>query len=664
MSGSSSDTSPSSRTSIAVPQATGKRAGGSVYLHVSALPADVASRVQQACAIAGVSAGQFDVVKWDGTSGALSLLAYPGFFDEGFPALHAAWTVDLDRRQATHRTWTDGQNRPVLHRKEHMLAPDHPRRPEFEALTRAVEQAGLFTDRAIIGRSEQWQEELRARGLEVHGHQLLPRASAEVVLRHRTALSRQALSTPVQALWRAGLLDGDVTLFDYGCGRGDDIALLTERGVRARGWDPHFRPDVERLPADVVNLGFVLNVIEEPRERREALQGAWDLTVDVLAVAALIGGRTATERQRLYGDGVLTSRQTFQKYFTQAELGAYIAQTLGREPLSIAPGVFFVFRSDEAEQRFLELRQRSTWWAKPLPVAVPRTSAGRVAKVRAAKPDRWLEHATLAETFWQACLERLRLPEPDEFRRLTEVREHLGLPGRVLATLVERFGAEVWDEARRRRREDLCVYLALELLERRKSTPSQPESIKRTLRDMFGTLANAQDQARDLLFSAGRPDVLNRACQQAAAEGHGWFVPGDSLQVDASLVPRLPAVLRVYAGCASRLYGDVRAADVVKFHLRSRKLTVLHVDDFTGRKVPDLLERVKIDLARQAVDYFTYGGEFPVQPLWLKSRLQHPSCEGYAEQKAFDDALVAQGRWDFSGFGPERGVVEEWTVLD
>jgi hypothetical protein len=32
-----------------------------------------------------------------------------------------------------------------------------------------------------------------------------------------------------------------------------------------------------RRPADVVNLGFVLNVIEDPRERTETLKAAWSL---------------------------------------------------------------------------------------------------------------------------------------------------------------------------------------------------------------------------------------------------------------------------------------------------------------------------------------------------------------------------------------------------
>jgi DNA phosphorothioation-associated putative methyltransferase len=104
----------------------------------------------------------------------------------------------------------------------------------------------------------------------------------------------------------------------------------------------------------------VLNVIEDPNERREALTRAYGLARKVLAVSALLGGRAAEERYLAYGDGVLTSRSTFQKYFGHEELGEYIAAALGREPVSVGPGLFFVFRPDEDEQDFLEGRQRSS----------------------------------------------------------------------------------------------------------------------------------------------------------------------------------------------------------------------------------------------------------------------------------------------------------------
>jgi DNA phosphorothioation-associated putative methyltransferase len=85
-----------------------------------------------------------------------------------------------------------------------------------------------------------------------------------------------------------GLINPSVSVFDYGSGHGQDIALLTDQGIACTGWDPVFRPAAPRSPADVVNLGFVINVIEDPDERAATLRQAWQLCRRVLVVAAQV----------------------------------------------------------------------------------------------------------------------------------------------------------------------------------------------------------------------------------------------------------------------------------------------------------------------------------------------------------------------------------------
>src|SRR5438477_55120 len=135
--------------------------------------------------------------------------------------------------------------------------------------------------------------------------------------RHKTAIRRGDYSRPVKCLLRDGLVHASVSLFDYGCGRGEDLDLLTADGVACAGWDPAYRPDGQRQEADVVNLGYVLNVIEDPPERAATLRWAWGLCRRVLAVAAqvLMAGRGKAPVE--FGDGVLTARGTFQKFYDQ-----------------------------------------------------------------------------------------------------------------------------------------------------------------------------------------------------------------------------------------------------------------------------------------------------------------------------------------------------------
>ena len=51
-------------------------------------------------------------------------------------------------------------------------------------------------------------------------------------------------------------------------------------------------PQGQKRPADVVNLGYVINVIEDPVERAETLRNAWALCRRVMVVSALVRRRS------------------------------------------------------------------------------------------------------------------------------------------------------------------------------------------------------------------------------------------------------------------------------------------------------------------------------------------------------------------------------------
>jgi len=77
----------------------GKRLPGGVYAHVEALPLlpdALREAVEAAQRIAALAAGAFQVVKLSTRGQRVSLLAYPGFFEEAFPMLAGSWAVDLE----------------------------------------------------------------------------------------------------------------------------------------------------------------------------------------------------------------------------------------------------------------------------------------------------------------------------------------------------------------------------------------------------------------------------------------------------------------------------------------------------------------------------------------------------------------------------------------
>jgi hypothetical protein len=389
------------------------------------IDASTRARVDAAAQCAGVARDTpFNVVRLEERNGKVALLYYPGFFEEPFPSLRESWLVDLNGGRNSYRTYVDSLNPPILHRKELLLPDDHPRQAEFAALTEAAESIGLFDNPTRIGFRNQWERLVRERGYQVVGHQLVPIGNDESldgelpaatesikVARHLTALVRYGFSAPVQTLARYGFLDGRYTVFDYGCGRGDDVRGLAENGLQVAGWDPHYAANNSITPAHIVNLGFVVNVIEDFDERVEALHRAWGLAEQVLVVAVMLANQNAVEGQR-YNDGVLTRRRTFQKYYTQAELKTFLEQCLDEEPIAVGPGIFYVFRDKDAEQRFLAERFRCR-----------RSILRQPGRPRVERPPR--QHRDRAEEKYQAFREPLdRLWEQwlsTQFRNYTNV---------------------------------------------------------------------------------------------------------------------------------------------------------------------------------------------------------------------------------------------------
>ena len=339
------------------PEGSGKRVGGALYLHVSAIPGaeqTVRERIKRAEIASGWS--DWNVAKLQGN--AVSLLTYEAFDEVAFPALLGAVRVNVSDGVVTRTDYRSRANPPILHRKETLLRLDDPRRPAFAALTRLAEEHKLFAEPHRIGTREAWLERVEAAGLVVQGARLLHRDAVAVdVVRHRTAIIRRDLSQPVQMLVAHQIVTERTTVFDYGCGQGDDVAALAAGGFQAFGWDPHYAPSGPRRAADVVNLGFVLNVIEDRHERAETLMAAYGFARRALSIAVMPLGKYTFDNLKPYGDGYVTARGTFQKYFAQQELRDFIAQALGEAPVAFAPGIFVVFRDKELEQEVLLKRQ-------------------------------------------------------------------------------------------------------------------------------------------------------------------------------------------------------------------------------------------------------------------------------------------------------------------
>ena len=409
----------------------------------------------------------------------------------------------------------------------------------------------------------------------------MPRSTAA-----KTAISRWSISRPVALALEDGLISKETTFFDYGCGRGGDIRRLHDMDIEVSGWDPAYFPDEDRTPADVVNLGYVINVIEDLEERAVVLYAAWNLTQRLLIVSARLEWEARQIAGDYQGDGIVTRKRTFQKFYTQEELRDWIKAVLDHDVVAAAPGIFYLFKDPAEEQAFV---------------------ASRVAR-RQPRPsirfseDEFKENKQLLEPLMDFVSDRGRLPVAGELTVAEDIKSVFGGVPRAFSLVRRVTGAEDWDAVRRQRTEDTLVYLALAAFPKRPRFSALPTDLRYDIRAFFGTYKKACQQADALLYSAGNLRAVSAACEKAEV---GKVLP-EALYVHHTALPRLPALLRVYEGCGRQLVGSIDGVTLMKLSRNKAKVSYLLYPDFDRDGHPALLECFIADLQRLVLHHRDY----------------------------------------------------------
>jgi DNA phosphorothioation-associated putative methyltransferase len=408
-------------------------------------------------------------------------------------------------------------------------------------------------------------------------------------------------------------------------------------GFAAGGWDPVHRPHASIEPAPVVNLGYVINVIENPRERLETLQRAWALAEQIL----IVGARLTAEAQTIsnpadFADGYLTSRGTFQKFFEQHELKNWIEQTLGTSCLAAGPGVFYVFRSDEARSGFLASRQRRQ-------LVIPRIR----------RPlELYDQHKEILTPLVDFVASRGRLPADDEIPDAALIREIFGSTRRAFRIVERATSAEQWDDITRKRALDLLIYLALSRFEGRPLFSKLPTDLQRDIKGLFSSYASACKGADDLLFSVGDLAVVDDACVSSPI---GKLTP-DALYVHGSALPHLSPVLRIFEGCARGYIGRVEGANLIKLNRREPKISYLSYPDFEDDPHPALASSMTVHFQTFKVSFHDYRDRRNPPILHRKETFLHPEHPLYAKFTKLTGIEESKGLFeDPRGIGTRDG---------
>ncbi len=570
----------------------GKKLPAALYVHLSAinhLDRKLQEYEKQTRALLP-SEYAFTLIKFSYDQPKISYLLYPDFDSDAHPALHTSIQVNLESGTTQQRDYRTSNNPPILHRKETFVATNYPKYQEFAELTRQEEAITLLKDSSTIGTRNGWQQRLQELNVKIEGHKVITQTEFQPKIdRHKAAIRRPDLSKPVRLALEAGLFSENTTFFDYGCGHGEDIKRISDHGFTSSGWDPFYRPDIEKISAEVVNLGYVINVIEKPNERREALLKAWELCQKALIVSAQVLISDIGQGQIAYSDGVVSSRNTFQKYFEQEELKTYIDQVLGVDSVPVALGIYFVFRDEAQAQSFRASRFRS------------RATTPRIRLTT----KRFEDYQEMLSPLMEFFTERGRLPIGEELASFAPLLTEFGTARRAFNLIIQATNQDDWDAIADKRRQDILVFLALSNFDnpyKRLKLGQLSTQYQTDIKSLFGSYQGAITTADLMLFNLGREGFIATCCRNSKI----GRLDHQALYVHISALEHLDTMLRLYEGCASRTIGRMDGATLIKFHLHKPKISYLFYPDFDRDPHPKMQASMQIDLRDLQVRYRDY----------------------------------------------------------
>lgn len=407
--------------------------------------------------------------------------------------------------------------------------------------------------------------------------------------RQRTAMVRSSLSRPLTFALTDGIIEHGSTVFDYGCGRGGDIRHLEALGHTIAGWDPAYRPTTPKSAADVVNLGYVVNVIEDPVERAQVLRSAWELTQKVLVVSARLLWESKDLVGRRVGDGIITRTGTFQKFYDQNELSTWIESVLSEKPIAAAPGIFYVFRTQRDQQDFLCHR---VYRYRPRVTTDPHAEYDRHQHDLAPLFDFLTSHA--------------RPPRNGELAAEAEAAAVLvaGSIARAVNLIYTVTDRDLWETVRTQRRCELAVYAAMSRFAQKPRFSDFSPTLQRDIKAHYGTYRELKTRGDRLLAAAGNRTMVMVSARSSSV---GKQTPS-ALYIHRSAVSELPPIMQVYEACARILSGSVPEANLVKLSITKPQISFLSYPQFDQNAHPALQSGLIVSLANlsiQRIDYRT-----------------------------------------------------------
>ena len=386
---------------------------------------------------------------------------------------------------------------------------------------------------------------------------------------------------------------------------------LRAMGFDASGWDPVHFPEEAVTETPVVNIGYVVNVIERATERVEVLRRAWALATRFLIVSARLFDELRGDPGVPNGDGYLTSIGTFQKFYTQLELRDWVESIVGTAPVALGRGVFVAFRYAEDRQSFLTERHRRRF---------------ELPQLRRSE-DIFDRHKDLLNELAEFVAWRGRVPAVGEFERLGELTEQVGTARRAYSVIRSVTDPGEWDRIEEERAQDLLITIALSTLGGRPRFSEWGSATQRDIRAHFSTYKHACELTDKLLMMVGDSAVRDLLMRESPI---GKETPS-ALYMHITAIEALHPVLRIFEGCARNFVGDIENANIVKLFKSDPKVSYLTYPQFDKEPHPCLHSSMVVQLQTFGIKTRSY--ETRVNPPILHRKEEFVSPEYPSREK-------------------------------
>ncbi|WP_082994552.1 DNA phosphorothioation-associated putative methyltransferase [Mycobacterium sp. 1245801.1] len=436
--------------------------------------------------------------------------------------------------------------------------------------------------------------------------------------RQRTAIGRGDLSMPVRQALLDGVMRADASVLDYGCGRGQDVERLGRLGLNAKGWDPFYAPDTKLEANDVVMLNYVLNVIEDSAERRQTLGTAWAFTSRVLIVASRLKWELSSVNGIASGDGLITSRNTFQHFFSPNELRKFVDEVTGTRCVSPTPGVVYAFRRDEDRFSYL--------------------ARGTIAGFHWADSQ---DYASAVSELISFTEQRGRPPLFEEIP--DDLLPMLGtLSRRSMLELIQKGASpERVAEGFKRSTLDTLLYLGTSIFNGRVSLKDLPLTVQADIKHCFKSYREACARA-DRLLTKIRDDTYVRG----AMRNSPGKLTATALYVHRRAIPKMPVVLRLYEYCGFVAAGRPDEWNILKLDHRGRRVSWSSYPTFDADPHPSLEWTYGVEMTSLEASFQRFGDRSNRPILHRKEEFLHTDDPHYAKYRRLTAAEARAGLYE------------------